>query len=322
LTLGGGIGWIHRKHGLACDALRAAEVVTTDGKVVRASAQENPDLFWAIRGGGGNFGIVVGFTFEAYPLGPMVAAAPVFYPAARAPDVMRKWRDWASSAPDEVTTRAMFWTMPAAPALPAPVHNQQVFIVAALYAGDPEVGAKVLQPVRKFSEPLADISGPMPYRFFQAAFDPLLTGLRSYWKSIYLKELNDAAIDLIARHGIARPDPKVLVHVPLMGGATSRISAADTAFGDRSAPWLLSVDGNWTDPAKAKDVITWTRALITEAEKLVGAGGTYLNFTGDESTDASVIQRQFGGNLERLRMLKKKYDPDNRLRVNNNIRPV
>lgn len=321
LTLGGGIGWLHRKWGLSCDALKSAEVVTADGKRIVCSEDENADLFWGLRGGGGNFGIVVGFTFEAQPLGPIVMAAPVFYRASAAPEVMRKWRDFAARAPDEVTTRLMFWSMPAAPGLPPPVHDQEVVITAGMYAGDPEKGAEALQPLGELATPLADISGQMPYRFFQAAFDPLVTGLRSYWKSTYLNDLTDEAIDLIAERGMNRPDPKVLVHVPLMGGATSRVGAADTAFGDRSAPWMLSVDGNWTDPANADTVIEWTCDFVAEATKLAGAGGAYLNFSGDESTATGVVREQFGENLKRLTELKKKYDPRNQFRLNNNILP-
>jgi FAD/FMN-containing dehydrogenase len=322
LTLGGGIGWVHRKWGLSCDALRAATVITANGKRVIASATENKDLFWGLRGGSGNFGIVVDFAFEAQPLGPMVMATPVFYRASDSPKIMRKWRDWAKNVPDEVTTRAMFWTMPAAPALPQEIHDQDVLIAAAMYAGDAARGAKVLQPVREFGTPLADISGEMPYRFFQGAFDPLVAGLRSYWKSVYLKDLTDEAIDLITDRGQNRPDPKTLVHLPLMGGATGRVAAEETAFGDRSAPWMLSVDGNWTEPAKAQKVIDWTRDFVAAASKLAGGGGAYLNFSADEGTDATVMKAQYGANMKKLGELKKKYDPDNRFRLNNNILPA
>lgn len=321
LTLGGGIGWLHRKWGLACDSLRAVEIVTAEGEVVHASNEENADLFWALRGGGGNFGVVVSFTFAAWPLGPMVFAAPVFYPAAESPGILRAWRDWATDVPDEVITRALFWTMPAAPGLPSSVHDQEVLITAALYAGDPAEGRKVLEPIRKLAEPLADISDEMPYRFFQAAFDPLVAGLRSYWKSTYLNELSDDAIDLIAERGTNRPHPKTIVHVPMMGGATGRVSMSETAFGDRSAPWMLSVDGNWTEPGEADGVISWTREFIAEASNLAGAGGAYLNFSGDAPTDAAAVRSQFGANMERLVEVKRKYDPGNMFRVNNNIRP-
>jgi FAD/FMN-containing dehydrogenase len=211
--------------------------------------------------------------------------------------------------------------MPAAPGLPPAVHDQDVLITAALYAGDPAEGVEVLKPMRKLAEPLADIGGEMPYRFFQAAFDPLLVGLRSYWKSTYLNELSDDAIDLIAERGMNRPHPKVLVHVPLMGGATSRVAATDTAFGDRSAAWMLSVDGNWTEPEDADGIVSWTRDFIDAAGRLPGAGGAYLNFSGDARTDSAVVQAQFGANLERLKEVKRQYDPSNMFRVNNNIRP-
>jgi FAD/FMN-containing dehydrogenase len=322
LTLGGGIGWLHRKWGLACDNLREVEIVTANGEVVEASAAKNADLFWAVRGGGGNFGVAVRFVFEAHALGPAVLAAPVFYRASDGPEVLRAWRDWAATAPDEVTTRALFWTMPADPALPPAIHDQECLITAALYAGDPAEGVAVLQPMRELGEPLADIGGEMPYRFFQAAFDPLLAGLRSYWKSTYLRELTDEAVDLIANHAMNRPDPKTLVHVPLMGGATGRVGPADTAFGDRSAPWMLSVDGNWTDPADADRVIAWTRAFISEVSALAGAGGTYLNFSGDEPGNPEVLRAQFGSNYARLVELKRRFDPSNMFRINNNIRPL
>jgi hypothetical protein len=234
---------------------------------------------------------------------------------------MRNWRDFAKNAPDEVTTRCMFWTMPAAPALPPPIHDQDVFIAAAVYAGDPVEGEKVLAPIRNLGTPLADISGQMPFRFFQSGFDPLVKGLRSYWKSTYLADMSDDAIDLITSRGMSRPDPKVLVHVPLMGGATGRVGAKDTAFGDRSAPWMLSVDGNWTDPSKADEVIAWTRKFIEDAGKLSGARGAYLLFSADEGTDPAVLQQQYGENLGRLKQVKKKYDPDNQFRLNNNVVP-
>ena len=321
LTLGGGIGWLHRKWGLACDALREAEVITGDGERVIASADQNPDLFWGLRGGGGNFGIVVRFTFAAQPLGPIVMAAPVFYRSADAPQVMRAWRDYATDAPDEVTTRALFWSMPAAPGLPEAVHDQDVLIAAAMYAGDPEEGARALQPIRELGEPLADISAPMPYRFFQSALDPLAAGLGSYWKSTYLADLDEQAVNLIVERGMNRPTPETLVHVPLMGGATSRVAPEATAFGDRSAPWLLSVDGNWRDPEKADEVMGWVRSLIGEAERLEGARGSYLLFSADDASDVGALRAQYGGNLKKLADVKRRYDPRNQFRINNNILP-
>ena len=322
LTLGGGIGWLHRRWGLACDSLRAAELVTANGQLVRASAEDNPDLLWGLRGGGGNFGVVVNFTFDAYPLGPMVMVGATCYPAAEGATLMRAWRDWAVEVPDEVTTRAIFVTLPADPHLPPEVHDQEVLMAAALYAGDPDKGAEVVQPVRELGEPLADISGPYPYRMFQSGFDELLAGLRGYWKSTFLAELTDEVIDLIAERAMDRPHPLTAVHVPLLGGATGRVGASDTAFGDRSAPWMLSVDGAWDDPALDERAIAWVRQAIADAQRLPGVGGAYLNFSADAGDDTSVVEAQYGHNLERLAELKKAYDPDNLFRLNSNIRPA
>jgi len=323
LTLGGGIGWLHRKWGLTCDSLRAVQIVTADGKLVRASAQENEDLFWGVRGGGGNFGVVVDFEFDAYPLGPIVMAAATFYPVDGAVDTFRNWRDWTSTIPDEVTSRVVFWSMPEDPNLPEPVHNQEVMIVSAVYAGGADEGEKVLQPARDLGEPLADIGDKMPFRFFQAAFDPFFpkAGLGSYWKSIYLSDVSGDALDLIADRGLNRVNDLTLVHVPTMGGAATRVDAADTAFGDRSAAYMLSVDGNWADAGESDMVIDWVRKTVSEAEGLDAASGTYLNFTGDEPTNTNVVQAAFGQNVERLTSLKTKYDPNNLFRLNNNIAP-
>lgn len=321
LTLGGGIGWLHRKGGLTCDRLRSVDMITAEGDLVRASKDENPDLFWGLCGGGGNFGIAVGFTFEAMPLGPTVMVGDVFHRASDGPEVLRKWRDFAANAPEEITTRAIFWTMPTVPALPPEVQGQEVLLTAALYAGPPDQGAKALRGLREIGRPLADISSPMPFRAYQSMFDPLLAGLRSYWKSTFLDQLTDEAIDLIARRVMNRPDPKTLIHVPQLGGEMSRRGPAETAFGDRSPQWMLSVDGNWEDPAKADEVIAWVRAFVDEANALRGARGTYLNFNAEGPADKSAVRGQYGENLMRLRHVKKKYDPSNRFRINNNIVP-
>jgi FAD/FMN-containing dehydrogenase len=320
LTLGGGIGWLHRKWGLTCDSLRSAKVVTADGNLVTASESENPDLFWGIRGGGGNFGVVTEFEFEAYPLGPVVMCAAVMYPVDAAAETFKAWRDWAQTAPDEVTSRVVFWTMPEDPGLPEPVHNQKVMIVGAVYAGDPDEGEKVLQPARHLATPLADISDKMPYRFFQAAFDPFFPKgqLGSYWKSLYLPELSDDAIELIAKHGVDRLSPLTLVHVPTLGGAISRVGADETPIGDRDAPFMLSVDANWADPAQADTEIAWVKDVMSDAERF-STGGTYLNFGGQDEAD---VQAAFGGHLDRLSAVKKTYDPQNLFRVNWNIAPA
>src|SRR6266545_1911602 len=221
LTLGGGYGWLRRKYGLACDNLVAAQVVCADGNVRTASAEMNPDLFWAIRGGGGNFGIVTSFTFRLHPVGPIVAFAGVFYPVAAAGEVLRGYREYFADAPDEVSAEALSITMPADPSLPEPVHDQECFLVGAVYAGDPEEGMSVLQPLRELAKPLADISQPMPFTFVQTAFDAFFPRgqLHSYWKSAYVAELSDEVIEIVARRSAQRPTGLTFMDVYAMGGA-------------------------------------------------------------------------------------------------------
>jgi len=324
LTLGGGIGWLHRKWGLSCDNLISAQVVLASGELVTASETENPDLFWGIRGGGGNFGVVTDFTFRAQTFGPEIALAAVFHEAGAGEELLPTWRDLALEAGDEVTTRALYWSMPEADALPAPVRGKDVFIIGALYAGDPAMGARVLEPFRSLGTPLADLSDHIPsYRAFQAGFDALSANHHSYWKSTYLNELTDDAMALIHGRAMTKPDPRVLVHIPIMGGATAAVPAGDTAFGDRSAPFMLSVDGNTYDASKFETVKAWVRDFVAQAQQLDGAaGGAYLNFSADEASEETVVQAQYGENLGRLGAVKKTYDPDNLFRVNNNISPT
>ncbi len=323
LTLGGGIGWLHRKWGLSCDNLLSAQIVLASGELVTASDDDNPELFWAIRGGGGNFGVVVDFTFRAHEVGPEVALAAVFHDAASGAELMPQWRDLALRADDEVTTRAMYWSLPSSDALPPPVQGKDVFIIAALYAGDKQQGQGIIDEFRSLGSPLFDMTDHIPtYRAFQSGFDALVANLHSYWKSMYLDELTDNALAFIHERAMARPDPSTLIHVPIIGGATAAVGADETAFGDRSAPFMLSIDGGTYDPAKFEEVRDWVRGSIEAARRLDGAGGAYLNFSADEATNERVLQQQFGDNLDRLRAIKTKYDPDNLFRINNNIKPA
>ncbi len=323
LTLGGGIGWLHRMWGLACDNLLEAQVVLASGELVTASAQEHPDLFWAIRGGGGNFGVVVGFTFRAREVGPEVALAAVFHEQAAGAELMPRWRDLALRAGDEVTTRALYLSMPVSDAVPPPVQGKDVLIIAALYAGEKEEGESIIGEFRRLGDPLFDMSDHIPsYRAFQAGFDALATDLYAYWKSMYLEELTDEALAFIHERAMARPDPATLIHVPIMGGVTADVAAEDSAFGDRSAPFMLSIDGQTYDPDNFSRVRDWVRETIEAARALPGAGGAYLSFSADEATNERVLHQQYGGNLERLQAIKKHYDPDNLFRINNNIAPT
>ncbi len=324
LTLGGGLGWLHRKYGLTCDNLIAAEVVTADGRLVRASESESEELFWALRGGGGNFGVVTAFEFQAHPVGPIVMFGFAMYAAADAGLVMPAWRDWTTGLPDEVTSRAMFWSMPATPRLPQEVHNRDVFIVAAVHAGSPDDAAPALRPIGQFGTPLADLSGPTAFRDVQRNMDFMFPKrqLRSYWKSVNVNDLGDDVLDVLLRRGLNRPHPRTLVHAPQMGGAVRRAGPTDTAFGDRSAAYIVSIDGNWTDAADNAATMNWVRDAAHEVQGLPSAAGTYLNFGGDRDLDSATRQAAFGRNLDRLARIKRDFDPENRFRLNNNIRPA
>jgi FAD/FMN-containing dehydrogenase len=332
LTLGGGYGWLHRKHGLACDNVVSAQVACADGQVRTASADQNPDLFWALRGGGGNFGIVTSFTFRLHPVGPIVAFAGLFYPLAEARAVLRALREYVDAAPDEVTSEAILTasTMPADPHLPEPVHGEKCLIVAGVYAGDPDEGMKALQPLRELGTPLADISEPMPYTIVQSAFDGFFPrgGLQGYWKSLYLHELSDEAIDLIVQKGVERSPGSseyelVYLDILPMSGAVNRVEPAATAFAERSAPYLVSVDANWTGSAENATNIAWVREAWSDIAGKFGTGGTYLNFSGREDEPAGAgVDEALAGNLRRLAEIKATYDPDNFFRRNNNIRPA
>jgi len=324
LTLGGGYGWVRRKYGLSCDQLVEAQVVCADGQVLIASADTNPDLYWGIRGGGGNFGVVTSFTFALQPLGPIVAFAGTLYPVEEVADVLRRWRDYVEKAPDEVTSVCVTITFPADPDMPEAVHNRSVAIIGGVYAGDVDKGTEVLQPLRELGTALADISQPMPFTAVQAAFDPFFprNTLRAYWKSQYLDELSDDAIDTIASRAQDRPAPLTLVNTFHMGGAINAVDAEDTAFAERSAPFMISIDGMWDDASDDEANVAWVRSAWEQIGKF-GTGGVYLNFTGlaDEELTAGV-DSALGRNLKRLAEVKATYDPDNFFRVNNNILPA
>jgi len=324
LTLGGGEGWVRRKYGLTIDSLRSARVVCADGIVRTASAESEPDLFWALRGGGGNFGVVTSFEFQAHPLGPLVAFAGVFYATADAAAVLRRWRDYCEGAPDEVTSVAVAITMPEDAHLPPSVHNQSCLVVGGVYAGPPEEGMAIMQPLRSLGTPLADISQPMPFSAVQTAFDAFfpMGRFQSYWKAQNLSSLPDEAIEVIAERAHARPAPLTLVATFQMGGAINRVGPTDTAYAERSAPWLSSVDGNWDDPADNERNVAWVRESFRRISRW-SAGTTYTNFTGQADEEyESLTATAYGANMARLALAKAKYDPDNFFRLNPNIAPA
>jgi FAD/FMN-containing dehydrogenase len=322
LTLGGGYGWLRRKYGLSCDNLVEAQVVCADGEVRRAAADANPDLLWALRGGGGNFGIVTSFTFRLHPLGPIVPFAGTFYPVEEAADVMRGWREYTQQAPDDITSVCVTITFPADPAMPEAVHDRECIIVGAVHAGDSPDAMDELQPLRQLGTPLVDLSQPMPFRAVQAAFDPLFprNTLRAYWKTQYLDELSDAAIDTIVSAAQGRPAPLTLVNTFHMGGAISQVAPEQTAFAERSAPYMVSIDGMWSDPADDAERIAWVRSTWEDIGRF-GNGSVYLNFMGRDDDGGAAVNSALGRNLQRLAVAKAAYDPDNFFRLNDNIAP-
>jgi FAD/FMN-containing dehydrogenase len=325
LTLGGGYGWLRRKYGLSADNIVSAEVVTADGQVLTASASENQDLYWAIRGGGGNFGVVTEFTFALHDLGPEVAFSATFYPVEEAAQVMRGWRSYVENAPDEVTATCVTITFPANPELPEAIHDRPVIIVGGVHTtSDVEAGLAEMAPLRELGTVLFDMSGPTPFVGVQTGFDPLFPRdtLRAYWKSQYVDELTDDAIDTIAAKANDRPAPLTLVNTFHMGGAIARVGEEDTAFATRKANYLVSIDGMWTDEADDAANIEWVRSAWRSVAEY-GTGEVYLNFTGLSDEDPTAgVDSAAGRNITRLAEIKAKYDPENFFRINNNVVPA
>ncbi len=309
-TLGGGFGWLVRKHGLACDNLIEADVVMAEGELVRASSSENPDLFWALRGGGGNFGVVTSFTFQLHPLRQIVGGL-VAHPRGRAPEVLRFYREYVRSVPDELTSMAALAMSP---------DGVPIIALAACYAGPVNRAEEVIRPLREFGPPVLDHIGPIPYVALQTMFDPgAPAGMQNYWKSDFLQELSDGAIDTITAHAGRMASPMSQVHIHHLGGAMNRIGLGASAFSRRDANFLYNIIGLWPDPSENQRHISWARDFFT-AMKPWGVGGAYINFMGEESQDR--VRAAYGPNYERLIALKSKYDPNNLFRLNQNIGPA
>lgn len=322
LTLHGGLGWLRRKHGLSIDNLRSVEIVTADGQVLTADETTNPDLFWAVRGAGSNFGVVTAFEFAVHPIGPDVALAAPFYAMVDAPKVLRAYRDFVRSTPDEIASEAAFWSVPPDEHFPEELRGMPVMIIPAVYSGDPGDGERLLQPLREIAEPVMDLSGRMPYTALQTAFDPFFPkGWLYYWKSLYLNDLTDEAMDAIVDLANNRPAPPALIALWQLGGAMSRVPADATAFGSREAPFLLSFDTTWIDPADTERCIAWTRDAWAEMQRF-GPGGLYLNFAGFGEEKEDLVRAGYGANYDRLAMLKAQYDPHNLFRMNQNVKPA
>jgi FAD/FMN-containing dehydrogenase len=322
LALSGGVSHQRRRDGMTVDNLVSAEVVLADGRQVRASADEHPDLYWALRGGGGNFGVVTSFEFRLHELGPEVFALNVAYPLEDAARVLAGWRDAVAGAPDELSTAGLVWSFPVVDELPEPLRGLSYVGVAGMWAGDPAEGEHVTRGLRELATPLLDMSGRVEYADFQRSLDPYFpAGVRRYWKAVYLDGLTDAAIDTTVEWSEARPSPDTLVIIRHCGGAISRVGAEETAFGDRSSEWMLSVDSTWSTPDGDAINVAYTRAFL-DAVTPFSDGKTYFNFPGLHEEGDAAVRSSYGANHARLARIKAAYDPDNRFRLNQNIRPA
>jgi FAD/FMN-containing dehydrogenase len=322
LALSGGVSHQRRLRGMTVDNLVSAEVVLADGRRVHASADENADLHWALRGGGGNFGVVTSFELRLHELGPDVFALNVAYPIEDAAAVLAGWRDAVGDAPDELSTAGFVWSLPAIDELPEQLRGAPYVGVVGMWAGDPDAGERATRSLRELATPLVDMSGPVEYLDFQRSLDPFFpAGVRRYWKALYLDGFSDAAIDTTVDWSNRRPSADTLVIVRHCGGAMARVGAEETAFGDRSSEWMLSIDSSWHDPAGDAANVDYTRAFWDAAVPF-SDGKTYFNFPGLFEEGDAAVRASYGANHGRLARIKAAYDPDNVFRLNQNIRPA
>lgn len=327
LTTGGGFGWLRGKHGMSIDNLLAVDMVTADGQFRRASATENQDLFWAVRGGGGNFGIVTTFEFRCHPLPPQVMLCNPIYEAKHAGQVLKGWRDFMDTAPDEFTTEFFFWTIPAVPTFPENIHGKDVVVPCGVYAGTLEDGEKCIKPLRELAPMLLDASGPMRFVDIQQMFDPYLPygKVLGYWKALYLDRMDDAMADTLVEHFLDRPEGAKLCPLVLhrITGASRRVDPESTAFEGRHWHYLMEYNVTWNDPADNDANTKWTRNAWNEMrEKYDQFGGTYLNIDSYTEDGHDWIKETYRGKFEKLQKIKSKYDPLNLFRLNPNIPPL
>ncbi len=322
LTLHGGLGHLRRKYGLSIDSLLSAEVVAADGQVLTASEERNPDLFWALRGAGSNFGAVTSMEFRMRPVGPMTFLCGVAYPQDDAASLARAWRDWVVDAPDEVSSLALLWSVPDAEPFPPELRKRPAFLIAAIHCGAPEEAERVTKPLRELAEPMLDLSHPELFAEIQSAFDPFFpVGRRYYWKSTYLDDFSDAAADVIAAAGQARPSDMSSVTLWHLGGAIARVDPGATAYARRDAPFLFTAEATWETPDGDAANIGWARDSLAGMQPF-SRGGAYLNFPGFGEEKEALLRASYGGNYDRLVSLKTRYDPDNVFHMNQNIRPA
>ncbi|WP_432698491.1 FAD-binding oxidoreductase [Marinobacterium sp. YM272] len=318
LTLGGGFGWLSRSYGMTVDNLLSAEMVTADGARLVCNEQQNPDLFWAVRGGGGNFGIVTEFEFKLHSVGPQVMAGPTVFPFAQAKSVLTEYRALCEKSPDQLTLWAVIRDAPPLPFLPEEVHGTRVVIIVGVYNGDLESGEKALAPVHQLGQEVGTGIGAYPFAGFQQAFDPLLTpGARNYWKSHNFTGLPDNLIDMLVDFGGRLPSAQSEIFVAQMGGVINRVDPTATAYPHRDTEFIMNVHTRWDSADQDKTCIDWARDFYDTTRPLA-TGGVYVNFIseGEERVDGA-----YGENYDRLAAIKAQMDPDNFFRENQNIRP-
>jgi FAD/FMN-containing dehydrogenase len=311
LTLHGGIGWLLRKHGLSIDNLLSVEIVTADGQFKKADPHQHPDLFWAVRGGGGNFGVVTSFEFQLHAVGPQIWMSAPIYPLERADEVMPVFRDYLAQAPDELMGLGVFWSAPEAPEVPRRWHGAPVVILLSCYTGPFEKGEAAIAPLRRIGGAIADLSGPMRWTDLQRFLDAdYPAGAFYYWKSIYLDRLDAEVIPVLSRLTAARPSHLSSIDVWTLGRAMARVSPSETPFYKRDAPYLIGIEANWQN-SDADANIAWARAVFEDLQPFT-RGGNYLNFPGFFEDQDHLLRGAYGPNLERLRAIKAHYDPGNR----------
>ena len=319
LTLGSGSqSWLIRKYGNAADNLLSADVVTAKGELVHASERENADLFWALRGGGGNFGVVTSFEFRLHPVGPLVLAGAAFFSWDRLKEITDFYIDYVRHLPDELTTMLFYWTAPSVPFLPESIHGHNVAIISACYAGAIEAGEKVVAPIRAL-KPAADVLGPMPYTALQSMFDPLVPkGIYGYAKSDYFDAIPPEMVDDMVAWARKKPGPMAMAHLNHFGGAMSRIANDATPFAHRDALFAFSPDALWDNAEETEAHVNWAKGYW-QALRSYSPRGSYINFLTDEGQER--VRESYQGNYDRLVQIKRKYDPTNLFRLNQNIKP-